>query len=217
MNPKKNLAVKMRLQNRSYNEISRTFGIPKSTLSGWFKNHAESKRIKKLLSQSSSPKIAERIKKFVAGNKERWLKWRQQAKHEAESEFRQHAPDPLFIAGLMLYWGEGDSKPKNPVRLTNSNPKMIALYTKFLRHSLKVPTTKIKVGLILYKDISRERAQKFWSEASGLSINQFYKTQYIKGRHPTKRLENGICMVIVNSAYLKEKVLKWIDLLAETI
>ena len=217
MNNKKLAAVAMRRKNKSYNEISGSLGVAKSTLSDWFKTNAESQKTKKLLSQPSSPRVAERIKKFVSTNKERWLKWRQQARSEAELEFRQQAPNPLFIAGLMLYWGEGDSKPKNPIRLTNSSAQMIALYTKFLRHALEVPKEKIRAGLILYKDISREQAEKFWSVAAGLPRNQFYKTQYIGGRHPTKRLENGICMIIVNSAYLKEKILKWIDLLAKTI
>ncbi|MDO8467088.1 MAG: hypothetical protein Q7S83_03025 [bacterium] len=217
MNPKKNLAISLRQQNKSYNEISTTLGIAKSTLSEWFKNNRDSERVKRLLSRANSPRVAERIKKFVSTNREKWLKWRQQARFEAESEFRQQASKPLFIAGLMLYWGEGDSKTKNPLRLTNSSADMIALYTKFLHRALKVPKEKIRVGLILYKDISQKQAEKFWSETSGLPRNQFYKTQYIVGRHPTKRLENGICMIIVNSAYLKEKVLKWIDLLAKTI
>lgn len=207
----------MRRQSKSYNEISASLGIAKSTLSEWLKNDPSSQKTKRMLSGIVNPRVAERIKKFSELNKTRWAKFRSNARLVAHKEFSSHFKNPLFVAGLMLYWGEGDSKPKNPLRLTNSSSNMIELYVKFLRQVLDVPKIKIKVGLILYKDIDQADAINFWSHAIGLPQDQFYKTQYIKGHHPTKRLKDGICMVIVNSAHLKEKVLTWIALLSKKL
>lgn len=213
----KNLAIKLRRQNKSYNEINKILGISKSTLAGWFKNDLKSQKAKLWLNSNSNPVVAERIKTFVKTNKERWEKWREEARIQAKKEFQELIKNPLFIAGMMLYWGEGDSKPKNPVRLTNTNSGIISLYVKFLIEVLKIPKEKIGGALILYPDLSEKECLNFWSKISNLSESQFVKTQFIKGKHPTKRLSNGICMIICNSRQLKEKFLVWIDLLSKTL
>jgi len=51
----------------------------------------------------------------------------------------------------------------------------------------------------------------FWEKATASKVS-FVKTQIIIGRHPTKRLQTGICMVSTRNKYLKIKILEWIDL-----
>ena len=114
----------------------------------------------------------------------------------------------------MLYWGEGDSNPKNALRLSNINPKLVACYMAFLRKFVKVPEDKIKIGLILYKDIDDEKAKAYWRKVTGRGSNSFYKSQYIKGAHPTKRLPYGVCMVVVSTTRYKVKVQEWIEIFA---
>lgn len=217
MRKDKNLAIKLRWQSKSYNEISKILGVPKSTLSGWFKNDPKSQQLKLRLGSKSNPVMAKRIEKFVKINREKWDKLRRETRLQAIKEFPKLVKNSLFIAGLMLYWGEGDSNPKNPVRLTNTNPKMIRLYTKFLIEIIKIPKEKIRVALILYPDLSEKQCLNFWSKINNLPKSQFLKTQFIRGRHPTRRLLNGICMIILNSRHLKEKFLIWIDLLSKTL
>lgn len=217
MKNNKGLAIKLRRENKSYNEISKILKIPKSTLSDWFKNDPRSQKIKMALSQKSNPNIAKRIHLFTELNKQRWEKWREEARKEAKIEFIKLLNKPLFIAGLMLYWGEGDNKPKNPLRLTNTNPKVISLYVKFLITILRIPKKIIKINLILYPDLNEKKCLNFWSNITDINSANFYKTQFIKGRHPTKRVNNGICMIICNSRQLKEKILTWIDLLSNTL
>ena len=113
----------------------------------------------------------------------------------------------------MLYWGEGDSKIKNcAVRLTNSDPKMIALFFQFFRKVANIPEERIKLHLILYPDLNDDICKKFWSEKTGIKATQFIKSSYIQGRHPTKRLTNGICIIYFNSKGFKEKIFTWIKL-----
>jgi len=66
--------------------------------------------------------------------------------------------------------------------------------------------------LILYPDLNENQCKKFWVKVSGISRNQFYKTQFIKGRHPTRRISHGICNLYVASRELKEKIFTWIKL-----
>ncbi len=213
----KEQAIKLRRDNKSYNEISRILGVPKSTLSTWFKNDDLSKKVKDLLVKQFQKKPTNKIKKLARINKEKWEKWREKARQEAISSFAYLKNNTLFIAGLMLYWAEGDNKPGNPFRLSNTDPRMIKLYVKFLIETLNVPRANIRLGLILYPDLVESRCVGFWSENTNIHKSQFYKTQFIQGRHPTKRLSHGICMVICGNRQLKEKAFLWIDLLSKNL
>lgn len=214
MRKDKELAIKLRHSGKSYNEITRTLKVSKSTLSLWFRNDPVSQKLKLSLNQSVN---TYRIKRLVEANRERWNKWRESARQEAIKEFTELSKNHLFVAGLMLYWAEGDNNAKNPVKITNTAPAMIKLYIKFLVNILKIPSHTLRVGLIIYPDLSKRKCLNFWSEISGVPKGQFYKTQVIKGRHPTKRLSNGICMITCGNRQLKEKFLVWIDLLSKKL
>ncbi len=214
MRKEKTKAIQLRHRGKSYKEIGESLDISKSTLAGWFKNDSKSIAVKHALSTRRNKNVAERIKNFTAANKLRWQKWREGARREAESDFAKLSKDRLFVAGLMLYWGEGDNKNKNPLRLSNTSPVMIGVYVKFLIKCLKIPKSRLRVGLILYPDLNQIRCINFWSKISGISPSQFYKVQVIRGFHPTRKLPNGVCMIIINDGRLKEKVLTWIDLLS---
>lgn len=217
MRKDKKQAIKLRRQNKSYNEISRELDIPKSTLAEWFKHDRLSASTKLLLTEKQRLASKERIKLLIATNAKRWEAWRETTHQEAKKEFEMLHKNPLFIAGLMLYWGEGDNKIKNPLRLTNTTPAIISLYTKFLNQTLKISIKDLRVALILYKDLNEEQCKNFWSKITSIPLSQFYKTQFIKGHHPTKRLTQGICMIILNKRMMKEKVLTWIDLLSKKL
>lgn len=83
--------------------------------------------------------------------------------------------------------------------------------------TLNQPKNKIRATLILYPDLDEEKCIDYWSKKIALPKSQFYKTQFIKGKHPTKRLSWGICMLGCGSGQLKEKLLLWIDLMSKTL
>jgi hypothetical protein len=144
----------------------------------------------------------------------RWARHRAEIIKDAREDFDRIGHDPLFASGISLYWGEGDSKIGNPPRLSNTNPRMIAVYVRFLRVVMGIPDNKIRIGLILYPDLSDGECKLFWSGTMRLPIENFMKTQFIQGHHPTKRLAYGVCMVVVNSRAAKLKMLTWIDFFA---
>jgi hypothetical protein len=88
---------------------------------------------------------------------------------------------------------------------------------KFLRKITKTPEDKIFAWMILYPDLSEEKCKSFWSKISKIPQRRFAKTQFIKGKHPTKKVKHGMCVVQVNSRGLKEKIFTWIDLLHHKI
>lgn len=207
------LAIKLRKRNKSYNKISKELGVPKSTLAYWFGNKDWSKEIKKELTRKALYVAKKRLRLINKTKKEKWEKWREEHRQRARKEFPYLKKNPLFLAGLMLYWGEGDSKIENGlVRLSNTDPMMIKIIFLFLKNVCRIPEEKVKATLILYPDLDENKCKNLWSKTSGISKNRFYKTQFIYGRHPTRRLSYGICNIYVSSRELKEKIFVWLKL-----
>lgn len=208
------LAFKMRRKGMSYKQITKELGIPKSTMHYWFKNLAWSDDIKRKLTEKNIRTSRKRIKKVIRANKERWFKWREGFRKEALKEFSKLKKNPLFIAGIMLYWGEGDGNLKNEVRLTNIDYRMIVLFNRFLLNVCNISMDNIILSLFIYPDLSEEKCKEFWSKKIKMPLTKFDKTQVIYGKHPTKRLENGICTIRVKrSRGFKEKIVVWTELL----
>ncbi len=206
----KDRAIELRKQNKSYNQIARELGMSKSTLSVWFRNLTWSQQITTALNDEADEK---QIKLMNQASRLKWEAWRESFRQEAKNDFPKLMQNPLFVAGINLYWGEGDHNIHNgKVKLINTDPHMVEIFSNFLRDIAFVPTEKIICWLILYPDLSEQKCKLFWSKASQVPLSQFRKTQYIKGRHPTRRTVAGMCTLEVYSRGLKEKIFTWIDL-----
>lgn len=209
----KHIAIELRKRGESYSKISKKLDVPKSTLSDWLSDIDWSKSIKTDLTRKANYIARKRLRTYNKKQKIFWEAWREKARQQARDDFPKLKLNPLFVSGIMIYWGEGDSKIENShVRISNTSPDMIRIFNLFLRIICKVPEEKIKIAMILYPDLNESKCKNFWSKASGISPNQFIKTQFIKGRHPTKRLTNGIAIVYFSSREIKEKIFIWIEL-----
>ena len=208
--------LNLRRKRWSYNRIAVELDIAKSTVGYWIAQNPESQAIKMQLTERNRLRSKKRIRKLIAFQKKRWADYHERAIVEAEKEFPRLIKDPLFTAGLMLYWGEGDRKSKSSFRLTNTDPRMIGLFMNFLRSVMKISEERLRCELILYPDLSDSICREFWSEITQITQNHFMKTQFIQGRHPTARLSHGICMIIISSTWQKTKMMTWIDIFAKT-
>ena len=214
----RHLAIELRKKGASYNRICKELGIPKSTMHYWFRDLRWSKTIKNNLTKKAQRLATKQMKAIAQANKKRWTTWRKQHREEAKKEFPILKSNPLLIAGLMLYWGEGDSSLKREVRLSNVDPRMIKLFNKFLQKVCKISKERVHIVLTLYPDLVEEKCKNFWSNKTGVSLKQFGKSQVIYGRHPTRKLENGVCTIRVSSSCgLKEKIVIWRDLLNKNL
>lgn len=213
MRKNKEKAFELRHQNKSYKMISRELDIPLSTLAGWFKNEPWSQEIRNMLGQKESLAFPAKLRRIVEANKKRWSDWHELCRQEAINEFPKLRDNPLFLAGLMLYWGEGEKIQKSShVKLTNSDPEMIKLFYQFLLNTLTIPKKKISAWLLLYPDLVDSVHKNFWSKTTGIPPEKFNKSIYIQGKRPKKRLSYGVCTIQVNSRALKERILKWLEL-----
>jgi len=89
---------------------------------------------------------------------------------QAHGRERARQPMRLHLAGCMLYWAEG-SKDRNTVKLTNSDPDLLALFVRFLRNCYEVPPERIKldVNCHLNNGLTLAEIQAWWLERLGLS------------------------------------------------
>ncbi len=214
MRKDRDLAIKLRKNGASYSEIEKELGIPKSTMGYWFKREGWSEKIKDALTKRNNVISRQRMMTYIKERNERLDNFYKICRKNARQEFFKLKTHPLFVSGLMLYWGEGDKKIKNgKVRLSNSDPKMLALFYKFLTQFSLSSKEKIKIQLILYPDINECTCKKFWSQIVKLPESQFIKASFIKGKDPIKKITNGVGIMYVNDRGLKEKVLTWINLI----
>ncbi|OGM97679.1 MAG: hypothetical protein A2735_03720 [Candidatus Yanofskybacteria bacterium RIFCSPHIGHO2_01_FULL_41_21] len=204
---------KLRREGKSYKEIRKLLGTPLSTIAGWLKDEEWSKQIRDELGAKESMAFPSKLIAIQKANKARWIKKYKEYKSTAELEFSKFQNDPLFISGLMLFWGEGNKSPKDStVRLANSDPAMIRIFYNFLTITMNIDPEKIKIHLLLYPDLVDDMQKSFWSKSIGIPLSQFIKSTYIKGKHPTRRLSYGVCMIYVCSRELKDKILVWLNL-----
>lgn len=207
----KNKAKNLRISGKSYSEISLLLNISKGTISEWFSNEKWSQTIKNQLIQSANTKSGFKMQELnkIRGKKLDVLYAK--AKQEALEELEILKYNPLFIAGIMLYWGEGDKRNKNNVKFINTNPEMIVLYCEFLRIICNVPETKIKAGLFIYEDIDEKQTILFWSQKLQINISNFHKTITLVSRSSKRRTPTGICLITVSSSFLKKKIITWME------
>ena len=217
MRKDKEKALKLRKEGKSYREIKNALSVPVSTLSDWLSPFDWSKNIVRALSDESAKNGGIHLKKLNAirgGHLENAYK---QAEIEAKGEFERLKYHPLFIAGMMLYWGEGDKVSKNFVRITNTDPAIIKIFANFLFDICQIDKKRVACSLLLYPDLVDDVCKKYWIENSGLYGLHFHKSQVIEGKHKTNRLRYGVCTLTISSTYFKKKITTWTRLFSEEL
>jgi hypothetical protein len=227
----KNKALKLRLQGKSYNEITKTLGVPKSTLSEWFTNLVLSKeaseRLKTRAYHGSVTALVKRNKLQTHLAKQRAFSVR----NNALKEIGQISKRDLFILGIGLYWAEGYKRPiiKNgversyhPVSLSNSDPKLVMVFLKFLREICKIDESKITAGLRIYQHHNPEYLLNFWSELTKIPKGKFQKFYYgisksSLGKRPFNVLPYGTIQIRIANTELYHNIMGWIDGLAKMV
>ncbi|MEK7128628.1 MAG: helix-turn-helix domain-containing protein [Patescibacteria group bacterium] len=208
-------ALELRKQGKTYREIQNLLGMSRSTLCEWFQNEEWSKHIKKSNVNIQIKISVERLKKLHDGRKIMLEKKYKQVEEDAVREFGLYKNDPLFMAGLMVYAGEGDKASRYNIKLANSEFYLHLVFIKFSERFLKTEREKIKVWLLLYPDHNIEKSLNIWSEKLNIKKSNFYKSQVIMGKEKTKKLQYGVGNSIISSTSLKKKMMKWLELCKE--
>lgn len=115
------------------------------------------------------------------------------------------------LIALTLYWAEG-SKYRKRVEITNSDSKVIDIFSRFLLLHCSVPKDKLKGRLQIHDKKNVKSAIKFWSKISGAPENSISVTlKANKKSNKTNKHKNGIFSVRYNSVGLKKLIDEAID------
>jgi len=91
----------------------------------------------------------------------------------------------LFGLGLGLYWGEGNKKSKNSIRLGNTDPRIIKTFLRFLINLFRIKKKKLRFGLQIFDDMNEKEMLKFWTnqlKEFNISREQFFKVTVTPSR-----------------------------------
>ncbi|HSX40517.1 MAG TPA: hypothetical protein VLF68_02795 [Candidatus Saccharimonadales bacterium] len=201
-------AIQLRLQGKTYGQIKRELGIQKSTLSGWLRKLPLTDTQQEILSKNREMNLDLGREKYRETRQKQRLERLQKIFSQQENALLPLTARELFLAGVFLYWGEGE-KTHGVVSISNTDPRVVVFALLWMTKSLKIPKEKIKIQLHLYKDMDSEDAINFWSKKLAISKEQFRKP-YIKKSNREgltyKSFGHGTCKLYFGSVLLSEKI-----------
>jgi hypothetical protein len=201
----------LRRMGLTYKEIASIVPVSKGTLAGWCSDLE--------LTQEEDARLLERQTDLIVSGrrlkKRRHIAWdRAEAiRVAAATEVEQLRSDAAWMAGAVAYWAEG-SKRCRELTFSNSDPGLICLFLNWCRRYLGAETERFTVRLHLHSGQDEDESRRYWSEATGIPLEQFRKA-FIKPEgsgHRKNKLYNGTAQIRVRrSTNDLHRVRGWID------
>jgi hypothetical protein len=125
---------------------------------------------------------------------------------------RARGLDPLHLAGCMLYWAEG-AKARNSIHFANSDPRLVALFKRFLTDALKVPTETILFWVNVYTNngMSLREIERYWLEL--LDLPRENARKHLTNHMPTassgrakNKLPYGVCSLRIHNTWMLQHI-----------
>lgn len=219
-------AIALRLQGRSYGEIMRKLHISsKGTLSYWFRDLTLSTTARKRLQNNINRAYQ---KGLFAFNKRRTKSIRAENKAlllRSNKEIPTLSLQEIMLVGAALYWGEGVNRELSKgyplASFTNSDPKMVKVFMRYLREVLQVKDEKITAGVVIYPNLDAQKVRRFWSRITNLDEDKFWISVAVskvsKKRKPLYYLPNGTVHIRINSRQVFYRIQGHIDGIAHKL
>ena len=213
-------ARELRSEGESVKEIASKLGVAKSTASLWVRDIILSiEQLESLQKRVIKGGELGRMRGAFKQKKQR-LKLVEDAKKAGIKTFKGLSDRELLVAGTALYWGEG-SKSKRGVRIYNSDPRLMVFMINWFKRIFGIKT-KDFAACVGINEIYRTRdaeVKNYWSEITGIPLNQFRKTSFkkVKNKKVYKNFNDhyGTLMIeILKSARFYYKIMGLIEGLA---
>lgn len=212
----KKQAIALRKKGMAMGEIAKKINVSKSSISCWVRDIQLSAKQKNSLNKNghSIDAIEKRRISRLANTTARHKFIYDQAYVEADLL----KDNLLWSVGVSLYWGEG-GKSQNLVRISNSDPAIIATMMKFFKVVCNVDPQKFRGHINTFQHANVKNTEMYWSKISGIPLNQFFKT-YQKNSsaslHKRDTLPNGTLQIYVLDTKLYFRIIGWMDYLRLT-
>jgi len=210
----KRKVVELRKQGKSYSEIRKIVKVSKASLSLWLKDiiltneQIAGLKMKKIRAverykQSMRKRRKNRLMEYYQSQIKKWVPLSDREK---------------FIAGLFLYWGEGNKVSTNAINISNTDPAVIRFSLYWLEKCLKFEDNEIYIKLHLYSDMNVERETEFWSKTLGIDKDRFTKPYIKKSLRKDidqKGFGHGTCNISAYKTVIKENILMAIKAISD--
>jgi transcriptional regulator with XRE-family HTH domain len=117
-----------------------------------------------------------------------------------------------YAAGCMLYWAEG-AKRRNTLKVTNSDPELLAFFADFLRREFDVPPSKMRLHCNLFADHLERQSEieDYWLMRLGLpraSLRKSVVNVFSKSSKRTRigKLPYGTSALVVHSTRVVQTI-----------
>ncbi|MFD5717076.1 hypothetical protein [Streptomyces sp. NPDC127036] len=190
-------ARELRRQGRTYNEIQAELGCSKSSVSLWVRDlpHPEPR--------CTPEEQRARMNAGLARLRAEQDQVREETKRQAAESIGELSDRELFMAGVALYWAEGQkSKPyqrRETVAFVNSDPGVIQVYLAWL-DLLDVPRERLRFRVMIHETADVDTAERYWADLVGIDATTLLATTLKKHNPKTVRKNVGDayrgCLVI---------------------
>lgn len=102
--------------------------------------------------------------------------------HEGLAHMDGQKSIDLMMMGLGIYLGEGSKTDRGKIALSNTDPRIIQIFVKFLTDVCGYPVSRIHAHVGIHSHLSIKAAEEYWSAISGIPLRQFTKTSIQKSR-----------------------------------
>ncbi|MDA1169164.1 MAG: hypothetical protein O3A36_02395 [bacterium] len=201
----------MRSKGRPYSEIAGKLGVSKSSISIWCRNVTVSMRHKKQLKKMALAGAMKGRKKWADMRRTQKKEFLEQIAIETKKDIGMLSKRDRFIAGLMLYAGEGD-RTQERVGMSNSNPQILIFILNWWHEFLNLDRESFYAHLYLHVGLNEKRAKEFWMKTLRIKKEQFkYVYRPIPHQSHKKNIhEFGVCSVRINKIASHRKLMGWI-------
>lgn len=220
---KKLLAQELRHRGWSIAEIAKELNMHKSgSISKWCRDIVLTpEQIERLTERQESGSYKGRVIATEKLRKDR-LEEVELMRQEGLKEIGAMDERDLFIAGLGMYWSEGETYPGGDrLSFINSDPKMILFMLKWFRDICEVLDDRFSLQVKI-NEIHQNRTKEienYWSDLTGIPLAQFTKTILIKAKlnkiYPNPNGYFGTLRITVRQGTkLRRKLNGWLEGLA---
>ncbi len=214
----KEKAIELRKKGKTYSEILKVIPVAKSTLSLWLREVGLSKPQKQIITEK---RIMGQMRGAEAQRNKR-IKKQNSIVNTALNEIKTISNRELWLIGIALYWAEGSKEKEyrtsSRVAFSNSDPKMIMIFIKWVRQYLDISMEDIYADLYIHEShrYNINNVVSKWSEILGLPVSFIRHTYFKQNKINTKRKNTGALYIgllrvnIRTSSDLNRKISGWI-------
>ncbi len=206
----KKKAIALRTDGYSIGSIEARLGIPRSTLSYWFRAIVLSEKQKKELEKRSGEGLE---KARVAA-----VKWHKAQKNNRLEDVAKTGEQvlkclpndaaTLELALAFLYLGEG-AKTRDRTALGSADPRIAKFFVRCLQKIYGVPAGNIRCYLHLRADQNPDAMKHYWSDKLKLPIANFRKPSFDKRTvgKPTFPHYKGVCLIECGKVEIQRRLM----------